>query len=549
MSIFTTNLKDLLVVAKDKGVAFNNNKSLTQRLTGKFYTPAEIGKQLSSDICDLIPLHSNSLSIIDPFCGDGRLIEWLLIELATRKEYFPLENIEISLWDCDKYAVELAEEKIRSLNLFKNLKINSLATDSFFEVANFVGKYDICITNPPWEVLKPDSRELSNLDDEQRAEYIQLLKNKSFMLESMFPQSRSLRRFSGWGTNLARCGIETALRLLSQNGIFGIVAPSTILGDQSSARLRMWLFEQNKISHLRYYPAEARLFENVDQGVTCLIGLKDGETAHEITAKIHTSDLKNINDLCLQLSTLASQDYSIGFNANQNIITVMEKISNFPKLSSFEGSSNGEIKLGRELDETGLIAKLSASGPYIFLKGKYVARYKILDHETVKIGTNMSIPKSADKSRIGWRDVSRQSMPRRMQATIIPPGTVTGNSVNIALIHGDNNDEVLRALLAIINSSIFEMQSRLLISTNHLSVGAVRNFRVPNIKDRKVISCISNSLTQYELTPTLENLYALECEVAYCFGLKLDDLEIIFDFLRKKDAVTDQLYTILKNTN
>lgn len=547
---FTTNLHELRAVANGIDVKFKNGKTLDQRLTGKFYTPGAIGQRLAADISLEAIAQRDSLSIIDPFCGDGRLIYWFISHIANHESLTQIKKINVSLWDCDAEAVEEARRKISAIKLPYPLLVDARVTDSFFESTKAFGEYDICLTNPPWETLKPDSRELANLDDDQRERYTQLLKNKSFLLDGMFPQSRSLKKFSGWGTNLARCGIEAAVKLLKPGGLYGIVAPSTIFGDQSSVRLRTWLFEQNAISRLRYYPAEARLFEKVDQGVTCLMGIADGKSNAVIPAEIHSSTVdEESTRTSLRLDDLAAHDYSIGFSSDQRIVEIMERLSHLPTLAEFEGSGKDQIKLGRELDETGLAAKLADSGKYIFLKGKYVSRYKTLPHDETWVSDSVAVPKSADTHRIAWRDVSRQSMAHRVQATLIEPGVVTGNSLNIGYFNSGENTEALQALLAIFNSSIFEIQARLRISTNHLSVGAVRKFRIPNINDSAIVSELAEHARLYRKNSTVDNLFDLDKAIARHFDLNIRDLTVIYEFLRKNDSVADSLYVSLKREN
>ena len=57
-----------------------------EKILGKFYTDYDIAKALMRVLCNnyVSNLFSRDIRIIDPFCGDGRLILSLLTELIKR---------------------------------------------------------------------------------------------------------------------------------------------------------------------------------------------------------------------------------------------------------------------------------------------------------------------------------------------------------------------------------------------------------------------------------------------------------------------------------
>ena len=56
-------------------------------------------------------------------------------------------------------------------------------------------------------------------------------------MKSEFPISQPSRKFGKWGTNLARCGTEVALRTIKFSGVCGIVSPASLFNDQVSGAL------------------------------------------------------------------------------------------------------------------------------------------------------------------------------------------------------------------------------------------------------------------------------------------------------------------------
>src|SRR5439155_12018028 len=137
--------------------------------------------------------------------------------------------------------------------------------DSFLAGQHSLGSYDFVLTNPPWETLKPDRRELEQLGPAGRESFEQALRSYDRTLAKLLPNSQPDSKFSGWGTNLSRCGLELSLSLTKPNGLCGIVLPASLFSDLVSARLRRWAFHEATPKALFYYPAEARLFERVDQ--------------------------------------------------------------------------------------------------------------------------------------------------------------------------------------------------------------------------------------------------------------------------------------------
>ncbi|RNM05827.1 Alw26I/Eco31I/Esp3I family type II restriction adenine-specific DNA-methyltransferase [Dickeya undicola] len=524
--MFSSNLNKLLDVTSGVKTTYKIGKNLEQRLTGRFYTPARIGKTMVSDVARRIDM-SEDLKIIDPFCGDGRLLCWL-IEAMYEQGKIPSKTLLISAWDCDQTAVETARtllsQTIISLGIsVANIEIQT--TDSFEHALKNLQSFDVCVTNPPWETIRPDSRELAELKQDAKDIYVSLLKEKVFLLDKAYPYSKPARKFSGWGANLARCGIEASVRLTAPGGLFAIVAPATILGDQVSAPLRTWLFSQNFVDAIHHYPAEARLFDGVDQSAVYFVGHRsDGQRERSVLEVIqHFEQEQGAQPpiLRLSLSYLEENNYAIGFGGSPEIVRAMFYFADLPKLSDYEVGVDSLFKIGRELDETGIMSKLTGKGIYRFAKGRQITRYSQIAGDAVFLKGTIPTPQSSDFHRLVWRDVARQSSARRVIATIIPPNVVTGNSLNI-LVPKKMSYDLLLALLGIFNSVIFEAQVRASISTNHLSVGAIRRIKVPPLLSEMHVERVSQ-LVEKQLREPSESLSAqIDVEVARWYGLPDD---------------------------
>ena len=92
--------------------------------------------------------------------------------------------------------------------------------------------------------------------------------------------------------------------------------------------------------------------------------------------------------------------------------------------------------------------------------------------------TKAPIPPSALGEKVVWRDVSRVSQKKRVKATLLGPGYVAGNSLGVATC---SDPKRLRALLGVMNSSIFEFMARTVLTTNHVSAGMLKRVPYPNL--------------------------------------------------------------------
>ena len=244
-------------------------KNALVRATGKFYTPPIIADNLVGDVVSSLRLASKrELRVVDPFCGDGRLIVALLRKLALKLKHKRI-RWRIFFWDYDENAVILSQQSISKTvqELGLDASLDPRCQDSFLLPQEYYGEYDCVITNPPWESIKPDSRELSELTDQDRKAYLAGMKEYDLKLASVLPFSQPRKKYAGWGTNLSRCGTELALKLVADWGICGLVIPLSLLMDQSSIPLRRWMFTNAEPLSISNYPAEAKLFPQVDQNI------------------------------------------------------------------------------------------------------------------------------------------------------------------------------------------------------------------------------------------------------------------------------------------
>ncbi|XAZ23410.1 Alw26I/Eco31I/Esp3I family type II restriction adenine-specific DNA-methyltransferase [Sinorhizobium sp. B11] len=501
------NLRDIT----DGSGAFSR-KSLHERYTGKFYTPDFISELVAIDLAGARK-KKTTRSLVDPFAGDGRLVVKFL---SNANASLRGQHLNISLWDCDESALKLAEKNVKVALQKHGLTadIDVRAGDSFHLASSHHGTFDLCITNPPWEALKPDRRELRLLSSSKQAQVIEHLRRFDADLASMYPMSQPSRKFSGWGTNLSRVGTELAVKLVRQGGSVGIICPAALFADQNSEKLREWLWQDLDIRTMSFFPAEARLFDRVDQ--SCLYFTANrGTPSKDIELSIFNNDLSLKERSHVAVERLkARPGQTIPFELGHGALALFETFLHHETFKELEGHPDG-LWAGRELDETGYQNFLARSGEYHFIKGRMIGQYAVHNPPNSYVSTSGPIiPSSANFQRIAWRDVSRPTQKRRVQATIIPGGWVTGNSLHVAYFR-DGDISKLRRLLAIMNSLVFELQARAVLSTSHVSLGVIRQVRVPALSGL----CLIDTLCERRLAgdAAVEDLLEVACAKAYGF--------------------------------
>lgn len=529
----------------EHGQRLVGGKPLLARATGRFYTPELLAEQLAHAVIEASSDFSGrQVRIVDPFCGDGRLVAVLLKHMTTSPSFRKV-SFFVSLWDTDQTAVAEAEKKIKSLARSRRLDIelDARAHDTFLNSTDAFGSCDIVVTNPPWEALKPDRRELEQMDKETRATFEKSLRGYDAKLAKLLPNSQPEAKYSGWGTNLSRCGLELSLMLVKLNGLCGIVLPSSLFCDQVSARLRRWLFHEATPLRVFHYSAEAKLFEQVDQPCASAVFRRVQDSPFAPTVSRFSASRKLVGEYQLVIGEqdLLRLDYAVPLDLAEDELRFLLRLHAFPELDHYTTDEPDGLWMGRELDETGYKNFVCSKGDVPFVKGRNISRYSATHNfeDFLKDGARQ-IPQSAFHARIVWRDVSRRSQVRRMIATLLPAGCVTGNSLQVAYFKDGDLDK-LHALLGVLNSLPFEFQLRSKLGTGHVSLGSVRKVRVPRLEDREVIRRLAD-LTRRVLAQEAGAEAKLEIAVARVFNLDSAEYEVLLShFDRLPETFREEL--------
>ena len=511
-----------------------------KKLLGSFYTDQKVATELVRRILVLAPeslLYNSKISIIDPFCGDGRLIETFLRELDSLKKLKGRE-IDITLWDVDDDALLKSEDKINSvkaeLGFVGNVTIEN--TDSFVSYIDQIGLYDFCITNPPWGLLKPLKIINNRIDDDIIDSYKNALSAYDDYFKSEFATSQPNRKFGKWGTNLGRAGVEVATCLIKNEGVCGFVSPASLFNDQVSLNFRRVLFDNYNIESISYFPAKLKLYGTADvSSVTVVLtkGMTEGISIciyNEEFAK--ESNYLDVSDLI----RVRENGYRIGLENGIELLKFDHLFNNLKSMK--EICEQHGLIFTRELDETRISEKFANKSQYKFAKGYMVDRYRFDNTDIYLDVDKIKIPKSAEFYKLVWRDVSRSTQSRRVKSTIIEPGFIAGNSLGI--IYSNSNDlNKLKLLVAIFNSIIFEFQTKNKLVSNHVPVGVIKTIKIPDLVDNQtIVSLVDKRLSgddvDLELEVLIAKLYNLDkntfISIAQSFNYDNSEIEALSNF-------------------
>ena len=269
----------------------------------------------------------------------------------------------------------------------------------FDEILGQGGGFDVILTNPPWEVLKPQAKEffaeysdvvtknvmtIKDFEKEQKKllrshdlrdawlEYLSRFPHVSLYFRSSPQYSNQISiidgRKAGTDTNLYKLFLERCFRLLQEGGRCGILLPTGVYTDLGAKGLREMLFSEAEIEVLFGLSNEKFIFEGVHHSFRlCILGFKKGAPRDSFVAAFRINPREAISaeqlgsflmdesahlELKWSLIKLLSPDsFSIIEFKNQTDIAIAERLSRFPLLGD-ESERAWGLRLGREFDMT-----------------------------------------------------------------------------------------------------------------------------------------------------------------------------------------------------
>jgi Putative DNA-binding domain/Putative RNA methylase family UPF0020 len=461
------------------------------------------------------------------------------VALATlndilREEFKQLNiKFEQSTWD------EKGGEEGRSIK--RSVTIRDVETlqpfhwgFEFDKVLNERGGFDAIITNPPWEIFKPNSKEFfeeySDLVTKKKMTIHEFEKEKAKLLKdkdiraawleylSDYPHVSAYYRSAtqyrnqvsvvngkkaGADINLYKLFTELCFNLLRDGGQCGVVIPSGIYTDLGTKQLREMLFDQTKITGLFGFENRKEVFENVHRSYKFVIlTLEKGGQTRSFPAAFMRLDPEELERFpqqgAIEVSTdlirrLAPDSLSLMEFKNEVDVRIAEKLLRFPALNEHV-EDKWNIKLTNEFHMTGnrsLFKTQPGTNRLTLYEGKMIhqfshefssPRYWIDENAGRRelLGSEKDHGQIVDyqRYRLVHRSIGRNTDQRTMIATIIPPGCFYGHSLN------GSRDELYGQQMvfatALFNSFTLDYQLRQSVSAN-LTMFFIYQLRVPRI--------------------------------------------------------------------
>lgn len=369
----------------------------------------------------------------------------------------------------------------------------------FDEILNKRGGFDAIITNPPWEIFKPNAKEffedhsdvvskknmaIHDFEKEQakllkdqdiRAAWLEYL--SQFPHQSAYFRSASQYRNqisivngkkAGTDINLYKLFVEQCINLLHEGGRCGIITPGGIYSDLGTKQLRDVLFTDNTVSNLFGLSNEKFIFEGVHHAQKfCIFSFMKGGRTQAIDAGFRINPREAVGAGQLDpffhdpgqhvtiptelIRRLSPDSLSVMEFRSALDVQIAEKMLRFPLLGE-ELPDRWNVKFDREFDMTndsGLFRDAPGNGRLPLYEGKMIwqfehkyaePRYWVNEKDGRKalLGSRRDTGQLLDYQcfRFGFRDIASNTNERTSITTVIPP-TFHGNKIPTAHIVKD----------------------------------------------------------------------------------------------------------------
>ena len=561
--ISQNNISDIPVIVEELHISFLNsefsiaNGKLTRKKSkhhlkenGAVYTLKEITNEMVEKTIDKAiqqRIKPNEITCLDFASGTGRFY-FEAVEILIQKYKLSLQKIicnNLFAIDIDETALLVLRCKV--ISLFQKLNseiINALSTNIInrnalipkatllsenensidlsndFQNVFSTGGFDVVFSNPPYCLLKVNKK----ADEQQKLNGYYLNLQSKVQNEINFFRTSGVYQYSIEGMlNYYQLSIEMILRLTKTNGQIGIICPSSLFADLTSAKLRKHLLTSHKLHFIRYYPEAARLFENVSQSTVIFFLQKNGKTDRigiemsDNSFEIDFETIKNVFPTNFEIPLIDKTGWSI-----------LSKISRHKKVKdiSFIRNRRGELDLtlykpfittkdtgwrlvrGNMISENGVIDK---NGEFVEIDG-------FLNKKSVDFKTH-----DYNKERLICQQISNVDMQKRLKFVFCEKTDILGNSCNYIVSTRKQSD--LEKLFFILNSELLNWRFKITSSNNHIN-----NYELDELPIVNLDSFELSDFSKDETNETICKLYGLtKTETNYILGNK-KKAETIFEY-------------------
>lgn len=400
------------------------------------------------------------------------------------------------------------------------------------------GGFDAIITNPPWEIFKPQAKEFfaehSHLVTKNKMTIKEFEEHQATLLEdaeiraawlkyqSRFPYVSAYYRSAtqyenqisvvngkkaGTDINLYKLFTEQCFNLLRSGGLCGIVIPSGIYTDLGTKQLREMLFDQAEITGLFCFENRKTIFENVDSRFKFVVlTFEKGGHTSEFPAAFMRLDVAELERFPREgalhlpvemIKRLSPDSMSVMEFKNETDVQIAEKMLRFPLLGE-KMADKWNLVLTNEFHMTNdshLFRTSPAPGRLPLYEGKMVhqfnagfshARYWVDENKGRKALVKRGIVDDGQALdyqcyRLAMRRIGRNTDERALIATVLPKDVFASESFHLSFGHLLTG-ALLTLITAVLNSFVVDYILRQRISAN-ISMFYIYQLPVPRLME------------------------------------------------------------------
>jgi type I restriction-modification system DNA methylase subunit len=411
----------------------------------------------------------------------------------------------------------------------------------FDEIVQSQGGFDIIITNPPWDIFKPQAKEFfrqySDLVTKKKMDIkafethqADLLKDPEIAsawldYQSRYPYVSAYYRAAeqyknqisivngkkaGTDINLYKLFVEQCYNLLKEGGQCGIVIPSGIYTDLGAKQLREMLFKHTEVTGLFGFENRKEIFEGVHRSYKFgVLTFERGGSTTQFPAAFMRLDVQELEHfpengsipISVELIRRLSPDsLSLLEFKSEMDVRIAEKMLEYPLLGEkLDGKWN--LRLNREFDMTNdssLFRTAPRRGCLPLYEGKMIHQFTHLFAEPrywvdEKEGRQALLGHASDQGqelgyqryRVGFRSSGENTNIRNFISAVIPKQVFCGNSIILSEGINDNN-RLLLVLCSVFNSFVLDYAIRLKISRN-MNMFYIYQLPVPRLSEQDAV--------------------------------------------------------------
>ena len=547
-------VEELHIAFLNSEFCINNRKLIRKkskhhlRENGAVYTLKEITNEMVKNTIDKAVqqnVNPKEITCLDFASGTGRFY-FEAVDILKEKYNLTLQQIvanNLFAIDIDETALSILRCKI--ISLFQKLNseiINALATNIIdrnalipkatlleengnsidlandFQKAFAKGGFDVVFSNPPYCLLKVNKK--ANEQQKLNGYYVNL--QSKVQNEINFFRTSGVYQYSIEGMlNYYQLSIEMILRLTKTNGQIGIICPSSLFADLTSAKLRKHILTSHKLHFIRYYPEASRLFDNVSQSTVIFYLQKNAKTdkigieMSDNTFEIDFETIKNVFPSNFEIPLIDETGWSI-----LSKISKQKKIKEIPFIRNRRGeldltlykpfittqNTGWRLVRGNMISENGVIDK----------NGEFVEIENFLNKKSDDFKTN-----DYNKERLICQQISNVDMQKRLKFVFSEKTDILGNSCNY--IVSTRNEKDLKKMFFILNSELLNWRFKITSSNNHIN-----NYELDELP---IVDLDSFELSDFSNSETICKLYGLtKAETDYILGNKKKKAETVFEY-------------------